>query len=261
MFDPYGFDFVWSDDKRLQSTLKRLGVNSIPGIEEVNLFKEDGGIIHFKNPQVQASIGANTYVISGNAENKKLQDLLPGQNSWRFTRLFILYVTASVDHVSGICHENDGMPTQKPFCIFSRQISLNSTHRPVIYPGIINQLGPDNLENLKKLAGEMGGAAGGVGGADDDDVPDLVRALTLTYMIRDIWNTSLYWHARNVLVCWCWVVCSVRDAVCAHLHGRNSLVHICSTCKIMRFPMQCSGESDLLTFFAAISGGGLRAGL
>jgi nascent polypeptide-associated complex subunit beta len=67
-----------SDDKRLQSTLKRLGVNSIPGIEEVNLFKEDGGIIHFKNPQVQASIGANTYVISGNAENKKLQDLLPG---------------------------------------------------------------------------------------------------------------------------------------------------------------------------------------
>lgn len=107
-----------TDDKRLQSTLKRLGVNSIPGIDEVNLFKEDGGIIHFKNPQVQASIGANTYVISGNAENKKLQDLLPG---------------------------------------------------------IINQLGPDNLENLKKLAGEMTGAAGGVGGADDDDVPDLVE--------------------------------------------------------------------------------------
>ena len=28
--------------------------------------------------QVQASIGANTYVITGAAENKKLQDLLPG---------------------------------------------------------------------------------------------------------------------------------------------------------------------------------------
>eukprot|EP01047_Picozoa_sp_COSAG01_P012905 COSAG01_NODE_592_length_15109_cov_39.247435_21_plen_163_part_01 len=27
------------DDKRLQNTLKRLGVNTIPGIEEVNLFK------------------------------------------------------------------------------------------------------------------------------------------------------------------------------------------------------------------------------
>ena len=28
-----------ADDKRLQNTLKRLGVNTIPGIEEVNLFK------------------------------------------------------------------------------------------------------------------------------------------------------------------------------------------------------------------------------
>ena len=28
-----------TDDKRLQNTLKRLGVNTIPGIEEVNLFK------------------------------------------------------------------------------------------------------------------------------------------------------------------------------------------------------------------------------
>lgn len=71
---------VYTDDKRLQSTLKRLGVNSIPGIEEVNLFKQDGSIVHFKNPQVQASIGANTYVISGSAENKKLQDLLPGES-------------------------------------------------------------------------------------------------------------------------------------------------------------------------------------
>lgn len=53
-----------TDDKRLQNTLKRLGVNNIPGIEEVNLFRDDGSIVHFKNPkQVQASIGANTYVI------------------------------------------------------------------------------------------------------------------------------------------------------------------------------------------------------
>merc|ERR1712224_943205 len=68
-----------TDDKRLQNTLKRLGVNHIPGIEEVNFFRDDGSVIHFKNPKsVQASIGANTYVISGTAENKKLQDLLPG---------------------------------------------------------------------------------------------------------------------------------------------------------------------------------------
>lgn len=40
-----------TDDKRLQSTLKRLGVNNIPGIEEVNLFKDDGNVIHFTNPK------------------------------------------------------------------------------------------------------------------------------------------------------------------------------------------------------------------
>merc|ERR1712182_75125 len=106
-----------TDDKRLQNTLKRLGVNNIPTIEEVNLFKDNGSVIHFTNPKVQASIAANTYVISGHAENKKLQDLLPG---------------------------------------------------------IINQLGPDNLANLKKIAESYAGAPGAPAADDDDDVPDLV---------------------------------------------------------------------------------------
>jgi NACalpha-BTF3-like transcription factor len=39
-----------TDDKRLQNTLKRLGVNTIPGIEEVNIFKDDN-VIHFTNPK------------------------------------------------------------------------------------------------------------------------------------------------------------------------------------------------------------------
>merc|ERR1712205_22704 len=67
-----------TDDKRLQNTLKRLGINSIPAIEEVNLFMDSGEVIHFNNPKVQASIAANTYVIQGVAETKKLQDLFPG---------------------------------------------------------------------------------------------------------------------------------------------------------------------------------------
>jgi hypothetical protein len=36
-----------------ESTLKRLGVNSIPGIEEVNLFNPDGTVTHFANPKGQ----------------------------------------------------------------------------------------------------------------------------------------------------------------------------------------------------------------
>jgi len=126
------------DDKRLKATLNKLGVRDIPAIEEVNLFKDDGNVIHFVNPKVQASIAANTYVVSGTCETKKLQELLPG---------------------------------------------------------IITQLGPDNLEELKKIyasyaggdksglnmaslqaaleSGSLGG--GGAGGGDEDDVPDLVE--------------------------------------------------------------------------------------
>ena len=45
-----------TDDKRLQSTLKRLGVNTIPGIEEVNLFQADGTVVHFTNPKGELAI-------------------------------------------------------------------------------------------------------------------------------------------------------------------------------------------------------------
>ncbi|KAL5230667.1 hypothetical protein ABZP36_029443 [Zizania latifolia] len=60
-----------TDDKRLQSTLKRVGVNAIPGIEEVNIYKDDV-IIQFLNPKVQTSIGANTWVVSGTPQTKSM---------------------------------------------------------------------------------------------------------------------------------------------------------------------------------------------
>lgn len=64
-------------DAKLGTTLKKLGATNIPGIEEVNFFKEDGNVVHFVNPKVQAAIAANTYIISGPSETKPLQDLLP----------------------------------------------------------------------------------------------------------------------------------------------------------------------------------------
>eukprot|EP00904_Undaria_pinnatifida_P013224 jgi/Undpi1/9031/HiC_scaffold_26.g11491.m1 len=106
-----------SDDKKLTTTLKRIGVTNIPAIEEVNMFKNDGEVIHFVGPKVQASVGANTYVVSGQSETKKLQELLPG---------------------------------------------------------IINELGSENLDNLKEIAGNFGGAEAAAAD-DDDDVPDLVE--------------------------------------------------------------------------------------
>jgi len=66
------------DDKKLKSTLNRLQVKDIPAIEEVNMFKGDGTVIHFVQPKVQAAIGANTYVVAGASETKKITDLVPG---------------------------------------------------------------------------------------------------------------------------------------------------------------------------------------
>ncbi|XP_024369127.1 nascent polypeptide-associated complex subunit beta [Physcomitrium patens] len=110
-----------TDDKRLQSTLKRLGVNTVPGIEEVNIF-QDESVIHFVNPKVQASIAANTWVVSGPSQTKKLQDILPS---------------------------------------------------------IINQLGPDKLDNLKKLIQQFQKKDNLEGIEEgDDDVPELVEGET-----------------------------------------------------------------------------------
>jgi nascent polypeptide-associated complex subunit beta len=64
-------------DAKLGVALKKLGATNIPQIEEVNFFKEDGDVIHFVNPRVQAAIQSNTYVISGPNETKPLQELLP----------------------------------------------------------------------------------------------------------------------------------------------------------------------------------------
>jgi len=40
-----------ADDKKLQSSLKKLNVQPIQAIEEVNMFKEDGQVIHFTAPK------------------------------------------------------------------------------------------------------------------------------------------------------------------------------------------------------------------
>lgn len=117
-----------TDDKRLQTTLKRLQLHQLPGIEEVNIFKDSGHVINFQNPKVQAQIAANTYVISGPAVTKPLQDMLPS---------------------------------------------------------IVNQLGADNMPQMKSLMDQLGAATGGKlgatvadaeeGGDDDDQIPDLVE--------------------------------------------------------------------------------------
>jgi len=115
-----------TDDKKLQTSLKKLNVQPIQAIEEVNMFKEDGNVIHFAAPKVHASVPANTFAIYGHGEDKELTELVPG---------------------------------------------------------ILNQLGPDSLASLRKLAesyqslqkkeGEEGDKKNG--DSDDDDIPELVE--------------------------------------------------------------------------------------
>lgn len=40
-----------TDDKKLQGALKKLNVQPIQAIEEVNMFKTDGNVIHFSAPK------------------------------------------------------------------------------------------------------------------------------------------------------------------------------------------------------------------
>ncbi|KAL9592115.1 MAG: hypothetical protein Q9179_007037 [Wetmoreana sp. 5 TL-2023] len=113
-----------TDDKKLQTSLKKLNVQPIQAIEEVNMFKEDGNVIHFAAPKVHAAVPSNTFAVYGNGEDKELTELVPG---------------------------------------------------------ILNQLGPDSLASLRKLAESYQSLQKKEGGGeegkddDDDDIPDLVQ--------------------------------------------------------------------------------------
>ena len=41
------------------------------------MFTNQGTVIHFNNPKVQASLAANTFTITGHAETKQLTEMLP----------------------------------------------------------------------------------------------------------------------------------------------------------------------------------------
>ena len=68
--------------KEINKTLEHLvndlliSVNNINGIEEVNMIKDGGCVIHFNNPKVQASLAANTFAVTGHAENKRKHKIL-----------------------------------------------------------------------------------------------------------------------------------------------------------------------------------------
>lgn len=49
------------DDKKLQTALKKLNVQPIQAIEEVNMFKSDGNVIHFAAPKGIISVNYSNF--------------------------------------------------------------------------------------------------------------------------------------------------------------------------------------------------------
>ncbi|PJF19518.1 Nascent polypeptide-associated complex subunit beta [Paramicrosporidium saccamoebae] len=66
------------DSQKMVGALKKLNAQPIPAIEEVNMFRADGHVLHFVNPKVQAAVAANTFVIGGHCQDKELTELAPG---------------------------------------------------------------------------------------------------------------------------------------------------------------------------------------
>jgi hypothetical protein len=66
-----------TDDKKLQTTLKKMNVQPIQAIEEVNMFKSDGNVIHFSAPKgMHTTNQFKAYDVANN-----IQSMLPCQRT------------------------------------------------------------------------------------------------------------------------------------------------------------------------------------
>ena len=65
------------EDKKFKSTIKKYGMQPLSDIDEVNMFKDDNSVVHFRKPIIQFSIRENLLVVTGTPESKQLKDMLP----------------------------------------------------------------------------------------------------------------------------------------------------------------------------------------
>lgn len=158
-----------TDDKKLQGSLKKLNVQPIQAIEEVNMFKEDGNVIHFAAPKGTSDSNNPIYVSPPN----HCHSLLPPS--------FILPSQLLPNDTPGVTTRQTvhaSVPSNT-FAIYGAGEDKELTE---LVPGILNQLGPDSLASLRKLAESYqslqkkdGGEGGKAEDEDDDDIPELVE--------------------------------------------------------------------------------------
>mmetsp|Transcript_6917 Transcript_6917/g.22260 ORF Transcript_6917/g.22260 Transcript_6917/m.22260 type:complete len:152 (-) Transcript_6917:144-599(-) len=67
------------DDKKLQSSLRRMGVNPVNAVSEVLMLMEDDTAMVFnQGVRMQANLSANTYIVSGTHTVKPLSEVNTG---------------------------------------------------------------------------------------------------------------------------------------------------------------------------------------
>ncbi|PRT55760.1 Nascent polypeptide-associated complex subunit beta [Wickerhamiella sorbophila] len=113
------------NDQKVQAALAKLNPQTITGIEQVNMFKDDNRVIHISRPAVQNAPDYNTFAIHGYATEKSVEEMLPE---------------------------------------------------------MIQSMGPESLEQLRKLTEQIQAAQGANAGAnkeaEDSEVPNLVEGET-----------------------------------------------------------------------------------
>merc|ERR1712195_249109 len=66
-----------NEDKKLKSTIKKFGMQQLQDIDEVNMFKDDHTVIHFKKPQTSFSVRENLLVVTGTPETRGIKEMMP----------------------------------------------------------------------------------------------------------------------------------------------------------------------------------------
>merc|ERR1712048_499109 len=64
-----------ADSKKLLMSLKKITPTPIDAVDEVNMFKDDGSAIHFKNPSVLFSPQSQGFTIAGANDHKKISEI------------------------------------------------------------------------------------------------------------------------------------------------------------------------------------------
>jgi len=164
--------------------LKKLNVQPIGHVDEVNMFLDDSSnVIHFQAPR-----GKPTHPILSTLSHLLKTRLTDSTVYW--LRVYIVHAAVG----------------SNTYAIYGQAQTKDLTE--LVPQGILNQLGPDAMAQLKRLAEQIqqqqGGAAQGGQGieegaeADDEEVPELVEATPTAEGTTDEDKTEVSAHIESI---------------------------------------------------------------